>query len=43
MTSSVIEEIARNLIKAMDSNMTEKEILINRGSKTNNYSAKRWR
>jgi DNA-cytosine methyltransferase len=34
MTSSVIEEITRNLIKRMDNKMTEKEILINRGSKT---------
>jgi hypothetical protein len=34
MTSSVIEEITRNLMKRMDNKMTEKEILINRGSKT---------
>jgi len=34
MTSSVIEEIARNLMKAMEKSMTEKEILIQRGSTT---------
>jgi DNA-cytosine methyltransferase len=34
MTPSVIEEIARNLMKAIGRDMTEKEKLIKRGSKT---------
>ena len=35
MTSSVIEEIAKNLMKAIgEKKMTQKEILINRGSTT---------
>jgi len=34
MTSSVIEEIAKNLMEAIGKNMTKKEILIQRGSTT---------
>ncbi len=37
MTTSVIEEIAKNLIEAIgEQKMTEKEILVNRGSTTAN-------